>query len=101
MSSVKPFWTHGNPRDIDVMEFDALKTMKQWDKISALKNLLDEKVKLYAWKGEQFYKKLEKAQNDSNWIQVQMKLCGEGKKITKQQMLHMNEIYKYWKKDSL
>ena len=47
------------------VNFNALKTMKKWDKISALKNLLDEKIKLYAWKGEQFYDKLEKAQNDS------------------------------------
>ena len=80
-------------------DFDALKTMKQWDKISALKNLLDEKIKLYHWKGQEYLEKLEKALNDSNWIQVQMRLCEEGKRITKKQMLHMNEIYKYWRQD--
>ena len=75
--------------------------MKQWDKVAALKKLVEKKVKQYAWKGEQFYEKFEKATSDAQWIKRLEEELEAGKSITKQNMLHMNKIYKYWREDDV
>ena len=82
------------------MEFDALK-MSQVDKVAALKKLVDEKVKQYAWKGDEFYDKVEQATKDQKWILTLVEHLAKENPITKKHMLRMNEIYKYWKEDSL
>ena len=79
--------------------------MNERDKVAALKKLVDAKVKLYAWKGDDYYDKLEQATKDQKWLEILTKhIDPDGiyrLQITKENMLRMNEIYKYWKKDSL
>ena len=79
--------------------------MSQVDKVAALKKLVDEKVKQYAWKGDEFYDKIEQATKDQKWLETLIEQIEQDKgwrlQLTKKQMLRMNEIYKYWKKDGL
>ena len=79
--------------------------MNQIDKIGALKKLVDDKVKQYVWKGDEFYDKIEQATKDQKWLETLIEQIDQDKgwrlQITKQQMLRMNEMYKYWKEDGL
>ena len=79
--------------------------MNQIDKIGALKKLVDDKVKQYVWKGDEFYDKIEQATKDQKWLETLIEQNDQDKgwrlQITKQQMLRMNEMYKYWKEDGL
>ena len=86
-------------------ESKAALQMNQSDKVAALKKLVDEKVKQYAWKGDEFYDRIEQATKDQKWLETLLEHISQDGiyklQITKEQMLRMNKMYKYWKRDGL